>query len=31
VAVEGSLKVAAQRGWTVVSVKDDWQSVFADQ
>jgi phosphoserine phosphatase len=26
---EKSLEVAAQRGWTVVSVKDDWQTVFA--
>jgi phosphoserine phosphatase len=25
---EESLKVAAQRGWTVVSVKDDWATVF---
>jgi phosphoglycolate phosphatase-like HAD superfamily hydrolase len=27
---EKSLEVAARRGWSVVSVKNDWQSVFAD-
>jgi phosphoserine phosphatase len=26
---EESLKVAAKRGWTVVSLKDDWRTVFA--
>ncbi|MGH2583559.1 MAG: HAD family hydrolase [Dehalococcoidia bacterium] len=28
---EKSLEVAAQRGWTVVSVRDDWATVFADR
>jgi phosphoserine phosphatase len=27
---EKSLEVAAKRGWTVVSVKNDWRTVFAD-
>jgi phosphoserine phosphatase len=28
---EKSLEVAVKRGWTVVSVKDDWQTVFIDE
>lgn len=27
---ERSLEVAAERGWTVVSVRDDWRTVFAN-
>ena len=27
---EESLPRAADRGWTVISVKDDWATVFAD-
>jgi len=27
---ETSLEVAAAQGWTVVSMKDDWATVFAD-
>jgi phosphoserine phosphatase len=27
---EESLEAAAARGWTVVSIKDDWRTVFAD-
>ena len=28
---ENALKVAQERGWVVVSVKQDWRTVFADQ
>jgi phosphoglycolate phosphatase-like HAD superfamily hydrolase len=28
---EDALKVAADRGWTVVSMKNDWRQVFPDQ
>jgi hypothetical protein len=28
---EESLKRASQHGWTVVSIKNDWKTVFADQ
>jgi phosphoserine phosphatase len=28
---EMSLEVAAKRGWTVISMKDDWSRVFADR
>jgi hypothetical protein len=27
---EKSLETAAARGWTVVSIKNDWKAVFAD-
>jgi hypothetical protein len=27
---EKSLETAAERGWTVVSIKNDWKTVFAD-
>ena len=27
---EKSLDLAAQEGWTVVSIKNDWSTVFAD-
>ena len=27
---EKSLEVAAAEGWTVVSIKNDWATVFAD-
>ena len=26
---ERSLETAAEQGWTMVSIKDDWASVFA--
>jgi hypothetical protein len=28
--LETALVEAEQRGWTVVSMKDDWRAVFAD-
>ena len=30
IGAEASLEQAEQQGWTVVSIKNDWATVFAD-